>query len=82
VGETVQSGATGILVEPTEPPANLAAALLRLIEQPQERIKMAEEARSYALSQSWDAIMSGLRERYQRVIDERATELSVSPARG
>ena len=34
VGETVQSGTTGILVEPSEPPASLAAALLRLIERP------------------------------------------------
>ena len=32
---------------------------------------MARAAREYALSQSWDAIMGGLRERYQRVIDER-----------
>ena len=72
VGETVQSGTTGILVEPSEPPASFAAAVLRLIEHPEQRTRMAVAAREYALTQSWDAIMAGLRDRYQRVIDERA----------
>jgi glycosyltransferase involved in cell wall biosynthesis len=72
VGETVQSGATGTLVEPTEPPAKLADALLRLVEQPRERRRMAEAARGYALAQCWDAVMAGLRHRYQCVIDERS----------
>ncbi len=33
---------------------------------------MARSAREYALSQSWDTIMGGLRERYQHAIDEQA----------
>jgi glycosyltransferase involved in cell wall biosynthesis len=70
VGETVQSGNTGILVEPSEPPASFAAALMGLIEQPQLRLAMSRSAREYALSQSWEAIMGGLRDRYQLVIDE------------
>ena len=37
-----------------------------LIEHPEQRTAMARAAREYALSQSWDAIMGGLRERYQR----------------
>ena len=71
VGETVRSGRTGILIEPSEPPATFASALLGLIDRPETRSEMAQAAREYALSQSWDAIMGGLRERYQRVIDER-----------
>jgi glycosyltransferase involved in cell wall biosynthesis len=80
VGETVVSGATGTLVEPSEPPGSLAAALLHLIEDRERRSKMADTAREYALTQSWDAIMGGLRERYRLVIDERAANLSVSHA--
>ena len=55
VGETVQSGTTGILVEPSEPPASFAASLLGLIEHPEQRTTMARAARDYALTQSWDA---------------------------
>jgi glycosyltransferase involved in cell wall biosynthesis len=72
VGETVQSGTTGFLVEPTDTPDRFAAALLRLVDHAQERREMSNAARSYAQSQSWDVIMSGLRERFQAVIDERA----------
>jgi len=73
VGETVRSGSTGDLVEPSEPPARFASALLGLIEQPDERRRMARAARTYALSQSWDAIMAALRGRYQGVIDAGAS---------
>jgi glycosyltransferase involved in cell wall biosynthesis len=70
VGDTVQPGTTGILVEPSDPPGRMADALLSLIDRPDERRRMAEAARRYALSQSWDAIMGGLRDRYQGLIDE------------
>jgi glycosyltransferase involved in cell wall biosynthesis len=70
VGETVQAGTTGLLVEPNEPPVRLAEALLRLVEQAEERTRMSLAARAYAVAQSWDAIMGGLRHRYQCVIDE------------
>jgi glycosyltransferase involved in cell wall biosynthesis len=75
VGETVRSGTTGILVEPSEPPARFASALLALVEQPALRKTMAEAAHCYAASQSWDAIMAALRDRYQSVIDAPATPL-------
>jgi glycosyltransferase involved in cell wall biosynthesis len=81
VGETVRSGETGILVEPSEPPAALASALVRLIEEPAQRRTMAEAARTYALSQSWDAIMGSLRGRYQSVIDAAAIPLGKNSAR-
>jgi glycosyltransferase involved in cell wall biosynthesis len=69
VGETVQPGTTGLLVEPTNPPTRFAEALLRLVDQKEERSRMAQAARAYASGQSWDAIMSGLRRRYQSVIE-------------
>jgi glycosyltransferase involved in cell wall biosynthesis len=72
VGETVEPGATGALVEPSEPPAQFASALLGLVEQPEERRRMSREARIYALNQSWDSIMAGLRGRYQSVIGVQA----------
>ena len=81
VGETVRSGTTGILVGPTDPPASMAAALLDLIENPDQRLTMAAAARQYALSQSWDAIMTGLRGRYELVIDEHAGAVSAGRVR-
>jgi glycosyltransferase involved in cell wall biosynthesis len=72
VGETVRSGTTGILVAPADPPERFSAALARLIAEPDERRRMAQAAREYALTQSWDAIMAGLRERYQSVIETSA----------
>jgi glycosyltransferase involved in cell wall biosynthesis len=80
VGESVHSGTTGILIDPSEPPTSFASALLRLVENPDQRTAMARAAREHALSQSWDAIMGGLRGRYQSVIDERARRLTASAA--
>jgi glycosyltransferase involved in cell wall biosynthesis len=70
VGDTVESGTTGLLVEPSERPEHLAAAVLTLIDRPEERCRMAAAARRYALSQSWDAVMSVLRRHYQGLIEE------------
>ncbi len=72
VGDTVQPGHTGLLVEPTEPPSRFAEAVLSLIAEPQRMRAMAEAARAYALSQSWDAIMGELRHRYEIAIDSQA----------
>jgi glycosyltransferase involved in cell wall biosynthesis len=77
VGETVESGQDGILVEPGEPPERFAAAIRWLLDHSDERQRMAEAARAYAISQSWEAIMAALRERSQSVISRRA-ELSIS----
>ena len=40
---------------------------------------MAGAARNYAVSQSWDAIMGGLRERYQAVIDRADRSAGYEP---
>jgi glycosyltransferase involved in cell wall biosynthesis len=81
VGETVRSGETGLLVEPAEPPDRLADALLSLVGRPDERRRMADEARRYAESQSWDAIMGGLRDRYQAVVEGDAAALATAGGR-
>lgn len=72
VGETVRSGETGTLVDPSESPERMASALLSLVERPDERARMAQAARRYAESQSWDAIMGGLRDRYLALVEEKA----------
>jgi glycosyltransferase involved in cell wall biosynthesis len=69
VAETVQSGETGILVEPSDPPARFASALVQLIEKREERLRMSSAARNYALGRSWDAVMAALRSRYQCLIE-------------
>ncbi len=40
---------------------------------------MAGAARNYAVSQSWDAIMGGLRERYQAVLDRGSRSADREP---
>jgi glycosyltransferase involved in cell wall biosynthesis len=76
VGDTVQEGSTGRLVEPDEPPARFADRLLSLAEDVDRRRAMATAAREYALSQSWDAIMGELRHRYQIAIDSSQGHVS------
>jgi glycosyltransferase involved in cell wall biosynthesis len=72
VGEIVRSGETGILIEPEDPPSQMARALIGLVDDPTLRREMAEAARAYALSQTWDAIMGRLRDRYLAVADRGA----------
>jgi glycosyltransferase involved in cell wall biosynthesis len=73
VGDTVQPGVTGFLVDPQEPSERFADAILPLVDDVQLRSRIADSARSYAQSQSWDAIMAALRERYRRTVEEAAT---------
>ena len=69
VGEIGRSGETGILVEPSSPPSQMANALLGLVDSPALRHEMAESARAYALDQTWAAIMGRLRDRYLAIAD-------------
>ena len=72
MGEIVRSGETGILVEASDPPSQMAGALLGLVDNPALRREMADSARAYALTQTWAAIMGRLRDRYLAVSDRRA----------
>jgi glycosyltransferase involved in cell wall biosynthesis len=69
VADTVHSGVDGMLVEPSAAAAEFAEVLLPLIDDPARRRAMAAEARSFALGQSWDAIMGALRDRYCAILD-------------
>jgi len=64
VADTVRPGTTGLLISLDSPPADFAAALCSLIDDLPLRHSLAISARSYALTQSWDEIMSALRDRY------------------
>jgi glycosyltransferase involved in cell wall biosynthesis len=77
VGDTVRDGKTGLLVEPDDPPPRFAERLLSLVEDGPRREAMAKAARAYALSQSWDAIMEELRQRYQSAIETSSEPESV-----
>ena len=68
VGDIVRNGGTGLLIEPGDPPSRFAEALIRLVDDSALRRDLAEAARAYAATQTWDAIMGGLRERYLAVV--------------
>ncbi len=68
VAEIVRDGETGCLIDPHAPPRTFADALISLIDQQERRRTMSRAAREYAFSQSWHAIMSDLRARYQAAI--------------
>jgi glycosyltransferase involved in cell wall biosynthesis len=72
VGDIIHDDVTGLLVEPAATPETFAAAILRLVDDPALRRRMALAARAYAESQSWAAIMDGLRNGYLRAIAARA----------
>jgi glycosyltransferase involved in cell wall biosynthesis len=67
-GDTVRPGSTGALVEPDDPPSAMADAMIRIVDDPDLRERLADSARAYALSQTWDAIMGALRDRYLAVV--------------
>jgi glycosyltransferase involved in cell wall biosynthesis len=71
VGDIVRNGGTGLLVEPGDPPARFAEVLIRLNDDAALRRDIAEAARAYALTQTWEAIMGGLRDRYLAIVERR-----------
>jgi glycosyltransferase involved in cell wall biosynthesis len=72
-GDTIRDGITGFLLDPADPPALFASRLLELVEDHAARRSMSLAARAYAESQSWDAIMSTLRERYLKILSGTGT---------
>jgi glycosyltransferase involved in cell wall biosynthesis len=70
VGEIVHDEETGLLLDPDAPPDAFARAVIRLADRVELRRRMALAARAYAESQSWDAIMDGLRDHYAQVIEQ------------
>jgi glycosyltransferase involved in cell wall biosynthesis len=82
IADIVQNGQTGLLLESDATPEQFARAVTTLVDDAELRGRLAESARAHALSQSWDAIMEALRDRYLRVIDSTparaATEALIS----
>ena len=72
-GEIVRPGETGLLIEPGARPPEFAAAVLSLVDDARRREAMSAAARRYALSQTWEAIMGDLRERYRSIVEEAST---------
>ena len=71
VGDIVSPGVTGTLLDPAAGPAEFAAALLALVDDAALRRRYADDARDYALSQSWYTIMEALRDRYHEIVSAR-----------
>jgi glycosyltransferase involved in cell wall biosynthesis len=71
VGDIVRNGGTGLLVEPGDPPARFAEFLIRLVDDAACRRDLAAAARTYALTQTWDAINGALRDRYLAIVERR-----------
>lgn len=67
-GDIVRPGETGLLVDPGAPPGDFSDALIGLVDDLAARSALAASARSYALSQTWDAIMGDLRCRYEAIV--------------
>jgi glycosyltransferase involved in cell wall biosynthesis len=70
VADIVRNGETGALLDEAAPPVEFAIGLIHLLDHADERRRMALAARAFAGSQSWDAIMDALRDRYARIIAE------------
>ncbi|MEX2465995.1 MAG: glycosyltransferase family 1 protein [Gemmatimonadota bacterium] len=64
VTETVLPGRTGVLVPPRDPVA-FAEACVTLLGNEDERLRLADGARSEALSRSWPVILDGVLESYR-----------------
>ncbi|RUL88456.1 glycosyltransferase family 4 protein [Tautonia sociabilis] len=67
--EIVRHGETGLAIAPDAPPGTFAEALLALAEDGPLRRRMAENARDFARSQSWERIMGALRDRYAAIVE-------------
>jgi glycosyltransferase involved in cell wall biosynthesis len=70
--EIVRNGETGLVIDPTSCPSAFAGAILALAEDAPLRRRLADQAREYASSQSWDQIMGALRGRYSAILEADA----------
>jgi glycosyltransferase involved in cell wall biosynthesis len=75
-GDTVRHGETGFLVEPSERPDQMADRLIELIDNESLRRTLSASARAYAMTQSWDTIMTALRSRYLDIVGSGANRVN------
>ncbi len=76
VASIVESGQTGVLVEPEAPPDQFASQIIGLIDDQPRRREMGHQARCYAERQTWSAINERLRDRYQQAAMPRGASMS------
>jgi len=79
VGNIINSGKDGELLEPNQPPAEFAERLVQLIDDGEKRRRLAAAARQHALGQSWDAIMHQFRQNYERIV-QREPNAPLAPS--
>jgi glycosyltransferase involved in cell wall biosynthesis len=72
IGDIVQPGVNGLLLDPKTTPDPFARAVMTLVDDVELRRRYADSARAHALSQTWDAIMGALRDRYVHVIGQES----------
>nr|MCU0282122.1 glycosyltransferase family 4 protein [Acidimicrobiia bacterium] len=69
--DAVEDGVTGLLVPPADPPA-LARALVKLLSDPDEALRMGAEGRAVAeVRYSWEPIAAAILGVYQREEERR-----------
>lgn len=73
--DVVRQNETGMLVEPGDPPERFADRLIELIDDAERRRRLADRARSFALSQTWDSVHGALRRRYAEIVRPPIREL-------
>lgn len=78
VGNIVQPGVNGFLLDPDQPPEQFAGTLIELVDDTALRERLAQSARGFAVGKSWDAVMDLLRQRYEKIISE-TTPQDLSP---
>jgi glycosyltransferase involved in cell wall biosynthesis len=78
IGDIVQPGRTGLLCAPDATAEDFARAVETLVDDAELRLRIGENARAYALTQSWDAIMDGLRDRYLQVVAQAPAAVLMS----
>ncbi|SIO67373.1 Glycosyltransferase involved in cell wall bisynthesis [Singulisphaera sp. GP187] len=78
VGNIVQPGVNGFLLEPDQSPEQFAETLIELVDDVALRQRLAQSARAFAVGKSWDAVMELLRQRYEKIISE-VTPQDLSP---
>jgi glycosyltransferase involved in cell wall biosynthesis len=67
-GDTIRDGETGFLVETSGGSEEMADRLIELIDNGALRRTLSASARAYAMTQSWDTIMSALRSQYLDIV--------------
>lgn len=69
--EAIRNGETGLLVPPDDP-GMLANALIRLLSDPDLRLRMGNAGRLWAAQNSWDLVATRTIREYKRVIEQEA----------